>query len=175
MTGPNELAKAALFRATAGTWESGEGRIIRPRLGRVFFLPERPYLPPGTLRQLVVRRGDEERIPEDRVRETLHLLRLDSLVERVGGLDVERAWGEMLSVIEQQAVIFARLLLAAPPFALIDIPMTPLRQERVSALLKLVSDRGIGYVVIGSPIGTRGDFDAILELAEDGGWTWTTA
>jgi putative ATP-binding cassette transporter len=55
--GPDETARMALFRATAGLWELSEGHIVRPRLEQILFLTERPYLPPGTLRELFVRRG----------------------------------------------------------------------------------------------------------------------
>src|SRR5205085_3786101 len=54
IAGPNDEAKAALFRATAGTWTSGSGRLLRPGDRRVLFLAERPYLPPGTLREVLV-------------------------------------------------------------------------------------------------------------------------
>jgi vitamin B12/bleomycin/antimicrobial peptide transport system ATP-binding/permease protein len=55
VTGPNEAARVALFRATAGIWSRGEGRILRPPLDAIFFLPQQPYLTPGTLRHLLVR------------------------------------------------------------------------------------------------------------------------
>src|SRR5207253_2462138 len=57
IAGPNDTAKVALFRATAGVWEHGSGRIVRPALDAILFLPERPYLPPGTLRDVLVRTG----------------------------------------------------------------------------------------------------------------------
>ena len=62
VTGPNEAARVALFRATAGIWSHGEGRIIRPPLDAILFLPQQPYLTPGTLRQLLIRTGQEQEI-----------------------------------------------------------------------------------------------------------------
>src|SRR2546427_8113691 len=64
IVGSNEAA-VALFRATAGIWEHGRGGIVRPGLDAMLFLPERPYLPPGTLRDVLVRTrreavGDEQ-------------------------------------------------------------------------------------------------------------------
>src|SRR5206468_3790094 len=59
IAGPNDAAKVALFRATAGIWENGSGRIVRPGLDAILFLPERPYLPPGTLRDVLVRTRQE--------------------------------------------------------------------------------------------------------------------
>ena len=63
VTGPNEAARVALFRATAGIWARGEGRIVRPPLDAIFFLPQQPYLTPGTLRQLLVGSGRKRTYP----------------------------------------------------------------------------------------------------------------
>lgn len=175
VSGSNNLARAALFRATAGTWEAGEGRVIRPRAGRVFFLPERPYLPPGTLRELVVRKGDEQAISDAYVHNTLKSLELDSLVVRAGGLDVERRWNDTLSVTEQQLLIFARLLLAAPPFAVIDCPTSPLTPAQLDRMLKALAERKIAYLILGPAAGTGKNFDSILEIAGDGTWRLTPA
>jgi len=64
-------------------------KIVRPGLDRVLFLPERPYLPPGTLRELLLRTGQERVISDDQILATLHALELDHVVIRAGGLDVE--------------------------------------------------------------------------------------
>jgi putative ATP-binding cassette transporter len=63
--GPNEAARVALFRATAGIWVRGEGRIVRPPLDAIFFLPQQPYLTPGTLRHLLVRTEQETEISDN--------------------------------------------------------------------------------------------------------------
>src|SRR5262249_41775294 len=65
IVGSNDAGKVALLRATAGIWEHGSGRIVRPGLDRIFFLPERPYLPPGTLRQVILPTGRESDIGDD--------------------------------------------------------------------------------------------------------------
>ena len=90
--GPSEEAKVALFRATAGIWDSGSGRIVRPESSNIYFLPERPYLPPGTFRELLVRGGNEEANAENRILAVLRALDLEPLLARTGGLDVERDW-----------------------------------------------------------------------------------
>src|SRR5207245_2532057 len=59
--GSNEAARIALFRATAGIWSAGTGTLLRPPLDAIFFLPQRPYLPPGTLRDLLIRTGQAHR------------------------------------------------------------------------------------------------------------------
>ena len=85
VTGPNSAAQAALVRATAGLWRSGEGRILRPE--KIAFLPESPYLPPSTLGVLLVPPGEGAAQSRARVARLLEPLGLAELVERAGGLD----------------------------------------------------------------------------------------
>lgn len=179
VTGQSEEAKVALFRATAGIWDSGTGRIVRPESDQIYFLPERPYLPPGTLRELLVRGGMEESIPESRILAVLRDLELDSIPARSGGLDVERDWDHVLSLREQQRLAFARLLLAAPRFAFLDRMSTSLRPDEAGQLLKMLSNSMITYVTFSRwTTGRRGtdekldNYDAVLELTGDGGWKW---
>src|SRR5213593_3505746 len=72
IVGPNDAAKVALFRATAGVWENGSGRIVRPGLDAILFLPERPYLPPGTLREVILPTGQEGAIGDAQIATVLH-------------------------------------------------------------------------------------------------------
>lgn len=179
IAGTNEDAKAALFRATAGIWGSGEGRICRPESTQIYFLPERPYLPLGTLRELLMRTGQEPTVLEQQILATLGALKLLPIVQRVGGLDVPRDWKGILSLEEQQFLAFARLLLAAPRFAFLDRIRTSLDSEGVALVLKMLNEKSITYLTLGrSRHGHRDsddkpeDYDAILELKNDGDWSW---
>ena len=171
IVGPNEAAKVALFRATAGIWESGRGRIVRPGLDAILFLPERPYLPPGTLREVLVRTGRED-IGDEQIASSLHGLGLESVLERTGGLDVERDWDDALSLGEQQLLSVARVVLATPRFVFLERPRTALGSEQVDRILSLLSERSITYLTLGDGGDGLDDYDAVLELAGDGGWTW---
>jgi putative ATP-binding cassette transporter len=179
IVGPNDAAKVALLRATAGIWGTGAGRIARPEDRQLYFLPERPYLPPGTLRDLLVRTGQEPLISDDRIREVLAELKLESLLARIGGLEAELDWDDALSLGEQQLLAIARLLLAKPRFAFLDRISTALNPEDVAHILDLLSKQSITYLTLGrSRHGKRDtddkleDYDAALELAEDGTWVW---
>jgi putative ATP-binding cassette transporter len=171
IVGPNEATNVALFRATAGVWPNGRGRIVRPGLDAILFLPERPYLPPGTLRDVLVRRGREE-IGDEQIANVLHGLVLESVVQRTGGLDVERDWDDALSLGEQQLLCVAGVVLAAPRFVFLERPRAALGSEQVDRILSLLSERSITYLTLGNGSDRLGDYDAILELAGDGGWTW---
>ena len=137
----DEEASIALFRATAGLWDSGEGRIVRPSSDEVLFLTERPYLSPGTLRQALVRTGREQDVADARILDVLRELGMDGALEKVGGLDVERDWHELLSLGEQQMLSLARLALAAPRYAVLDRPETVLGAEVVSRALDLLAEQ----------------------------------
>ena len=173
IVGPNEAAKVALFRATAGIWESGRGRIVRPGAERILFLPERPYLPPGTLREVLLGTG-EEKIDDEEIRGLLHRLGLDAALERAAGLDVERDWDDALSLGEQHLLSLARAILAAPHFVFLDRLRSAVEPARFDGILKLLSARSITYLTIGNGGDGLNDYDAVLEIVNDGSWTWTS-
>ena len=173
IAGPNEAAKVALFRATAGMWERGHGRIVRPGLDAILFLPERPYLPPGTLRDMLVRSGGSD-LSEEQIGSVLHGLALDGAIERTGGLDVERDWDDTLSLGEQQLLSVARTVLVAPRFVFLERPHAALGFEQVARILSLFSKQSITYLTLGNGEDVLDDYDVVLALAEDGGWTWTS-
>lgn len=170
--GPNKAAKAALFRATAGIWDTGSGKIIRPGFDHIRFLPERPYLYPGTLRELLVRSGDEHHIPDERIMGVLDALHLEGVLKRAGGLDAEQDWARILSLDEEQLLAFTRLILAEPQFAFLDRVCTALSAEQIQRIQKMLSDHSITYVAIGDPNDLLEHYDAVLEISVDGGWHW---
>ncbi len=174
VAGPDETARASLLRATAGLWDAGEGRIVRPSLDRIMCLTERPYLPSGTLRELLLRTQLERDVPDEPIRDVLQALNIESILIRFGGLDTERDWGGILSLGEQQLLAAARLLLAAPRFALLDRPASALDPERVQDILDLLAQRSISYVTFEETVGALGRYDEVLELLTDGRWCWSS-
>ncbi|MGC1952156.1 MAG: SbmA/BacA-like family transporter [Gammaproteobacteria bacterium] len=169
---PSDTVKVALFRATAGIWQSGDGNILRPGNDQLVFLPERPYSPPCTLRELLVHTGQEKAMANRRITDTLHLLGLERVLARAGGLDELKSWSDILSLAEQQLLAAARVLLAAPQFAFLDRLSTTLEHEQVKLVLRRFSEHSISYIAIGNSNGDSADYDAILEIASDGSWRW---
>ena len=171
ITMPGEVETAALQRAIAGTWEAGEGRIVRPPAGEIMLLPERPYLPPGTLRELLVE-VDRTRVSDAEVWEALRAVGADDAVRRVGGLDVDRGWHGLLSIEEQRLLSVARILVTAPRFAVLARPHARLG-ERAARVLEALAERRVGCVVLGEAEGEldRERFDVVIEIAPDGSWS----
>jgi vitamin B12/bleomycin/antimicrobial peptide transport system ATP-binding/permease protein len=172
IVGPDETARVALFRATAGLSEPAIGRIVRPGLDQILFISERPYVPAGTLRELLLRTGREKQITDDQIIATLIELQFDSILKRAGGLDTERDWGSFLSVSEQHLLTFARILLAGPRFAMFDRVGrgAPVAVHRHA--LRTLTARSISYITLSEGLADSSLFDAVLELPGDGSWSW---
>jgi putative ATP-binding cassette transporter len=117
IVGPLGKGKSTLFRAVAGIWPFGTGRIERPDLERMLFVPQRPYLPIGTLRAAVSYPAAEGTFSDPQIREALRLLGIGSLAERIG--DTE-PWDYALSAHEQQILAMVRVLLHRPDWILLD-------------------------------------------------------
>jgi hypothetical protein len=126
--GPSGSGRTTLLRAAAGLWSAGQGRVVRPPAGDSLFLPQRPYLRAGTLRAQLLYGLRADGLSDDRILAALRAIGGESVLQREGGLDAERDWANTLSLGEQQLVAFARLLLAAPPFAFLDEAPLPWRE-----------------------------------------------
>ena len=175
VAGENHAAKVALFRAAAGVWSAGEGRIRLPNPEQILFVAERPYLPPGTLREALLRTGREIDHADERILEVLESLELETLVQRVGGLDIERDWDDLLALGEQQRVVIARLVLAQPRFGVLHRIDTTLSPEQVARTLRLLRAAKITSIVLGDGAGLEGLYDEVLELHKDGTWSYQPA
>ncbi|MGO7045079.1 ABC transporter ATP-binding protein/permease [Rhizobium johnstonii] len=173
ITGPAQDAQAALFRATAGISFKGSGRIIRPAADDILFLPQRPFLPTGTLRQILVRNERAGKIPDDRIVQILRELNLEHVLEQAGGLNTVQNWEILLSPQEQQLLAFISILIAAPQFAFLDRLDATVGLERLHTIMQMLSESSITYINNAETAALRDYHDAVLECGEDGGWVWT--
>jgi vitamin B12/bleomycin/antimicrobial peptide transport system ATP-binding/permease protein len=116
VTGRSGAGKSTLFRAFAGIWPFGSGGVRRPS-GRSLFLPQRPYLPLGTLRHAVAYPADVTDYTDAQVQAALREAGLESMIPR---LDEEDNWTMRLSGGEQQRLALARALLFKPDWLFLD-------------------------------------------------------
>jgi putative ATP-binding cassette transporter len=168
--GPSGSGRTCLLRAAAGLWTAGQGRIVRPPLDEVLFLPQQPYLRSGPLRDQFLYGTRQGRLPDERLREVLEEVGFGAALERVGGLDAERDWANTLSLGEQQLVAFARLLLARPRFAFLDEATGALDEAAGRRLYEALSATPITYVSVAGDPGLAEYHDLVLELGPNGAW-----
>jgi putative ATP-binding cassette transporter len=138
LTGPSGSGKTTLFRALAGLWPFGRGRIRVPEGARVLFLPQKPYLPIGTLKQTLSYPEPPERYDDEACRETLEAVALGHLAGRLEDSD---NWALALSVGEQQRLAIARALLFRPDWIFIDEGTSALDPELARRMYVLLKQR----------------------------------
>jgi putative ATP-binding cassette transporter len=166
--------RGALMRATAGVWDEGTGRVVRPPLEHLAFLPERSYLPPGTLREMM--ETSDGRVPLDsELRIALATLDAIDLVAEAEGTDRELDFERLLSLRDQQVLAIARVIVGRPRFAFIDNLGEIVGVERLPAVFAAFAERGITCVAFGGHDEPRGGYDTVLVLAADGTWTIQSA
>ena len=167
----DEAAIMALLRAAAGIEVSGEGRLVRPGARHLGLLSERPYLPPGTLRDALVAPGVDHLVSDQQLIERLVQWGLQGVLARTNGLHTEQDWESLLSLGEQQLLACVRVIVAQPQFVIFDRPTTALGIERTRQVLNRFADASIGYIKLGHAKGQVDLYDAFVDIHADGSWS----
>jgi vitamin B12/bleomycin/antimicrobial peptide transport system ATP-binding/permease protein len=137
LSGRSGSGKSTLFRALAGIWPFGTGVVRRPE-AKILFLPQRPYIPLGTLRQVVAYPSQPEAFSDAATHQALDDAGLSKLIPE---LDVEDSWAQRLSGGEQQRVAVARALLAQPDWLFLDEATASLDPEAEEQLYMMLRRR----------------------------------
>jgi putative ATP-binding cassette transporter len=136
--GPSGSGKSTLIRAMAGLWPFGRGEIRVPADSRMLFLPQKPYLPIGPLREVVAYPMPPGGVDDKMLREALDAVGLPQLA---GRLDDTAHWARELSPGEQQRIAFARALVQRPDWLFLDEATSALDETTESRLYRLMRDR----------------------------------
>ncbi len=136
VTGASGCGKSTLLRTLAGIWPFGGGRIRLAASDRVLFLPQRPYLPLGTLRRAICYpSADENSLSSEALAEILRRVDLEAFIGRLEDVD---DWSRILSLGEQQRIAFARILVVRPDWVFLDEATSALDEPREQRLYELL-------------------------------------
>jgi putative ATP-binding cassette transporter len=138
ITGPSGAGKSTLFRAMAGIWPYWKGRVRVPRGAKLLFLPQKPYLPIGSLKRAVTYPADSASFAEREIADALQAVGLAGLA---GDLERSENWAQVLSGGEQQRLAFARAVLNKPDWLFLDEATASLPEEAQDALYRLLKER----------------------------------
>jgi putative ATP-binding cassette transporter len=145
LTGPSGSGKSTLFRVLSGIWPFGSGDVRVPEGAKILLLPQKPYLPQGTLRGAVTYPAPAGSYSDVEIVEALIAARLPNLVERVGEED---SWSQRLSGGEQQRVAIARALLAKPDWLFLDEATAALDEDLEEQIYRVLAEKLPGTTVV---------------------------
>ncbi|KAI1502939.1 ABC transporter transmembrane region 2-domain-containing protein [Biscogniauxia marginata] len=178
ISGPNGVGKTAISRILAGLWPVYRGLVSRPKaIGQdgIMFLPQRPYLSIGTLRDQVIYPDGEfdmrlKRKSEEDLKGVLEAAKLGYLPDREGGWDTRKEWKDVLSGGEKQRVGIARLLYHEPHYAIIDEGTSAVSSDVEGLLYETCKERGITLITISTRASLKKyhTFNLVLGQGESG-------
>jgi putative ATP-binding cassette transporter len=138
VSGPSGAGKSTLFRALAGIWPYWKGHMELPKGARLLFLPQKPYLPIGSLKHAVCYPADSKDFVDEQIIDSLKAV---GLAQLAGDLERSENWAQVLSGGEQQRLAFARALLNRPDWLFLDEATSSLPEDAQDALYRLLKER----------------------------------
>lgn len=169
IAGASGCGKSTLLRALAGIWPYGSGEITTPEKWRVMFLPQRPYLPLGSLRQAIYY---PQPVPEQETEDIKALLNLFGVSHLADSLDKVDDWSRILSLGEQQRLAFIRILLFKPEIVFLDESTSAMDEDREAEAYDVLSSQlpDTAVVSVGHRSTLRAKHQRELKLAGSGQW-----
>ncbi len=170
VVGPSGCGKTSLLRVVSGLWGSPTGTVYSPGQGDLLFIPQKPYMALGSLREQLCYPLDQARFSDEQLRAVLDQVMLGKLMQRYPDLDIKQDWPRLLSLGEQQRLAFARLLLNSPKVVVLDEATSALDVETESRLYALLRDREVSFISVGHRPTLKDFHDTVLELSGDCDW-----
>ena len=169
--GPSGTGKSSVLRTIAGLWYGGDGMLERPAANHLMFLPQRPYMVEGSLREQLLYPYPDRGVPDEEIHNVVDEVNLTDVFARVDD-DLDRVldWSNVLSLGEQQRIAFARLFLRKPQFAFLDEATSALDEQNQEDLYHRIRDSGIGFISVGHRATLIAYHERLLLLDRTGSW-----
>ncbi|MFN9545734.1 MAG: ABC transporter ATP-binding protein/permease [Cyanobacteriota bacterium] len=170
VVGPSGCGKTSFLRLLSGLWPAATGTVLRPPTSELMFIPQKPYMLLGSLREQLCYPQPPERFTDSQLRHALEEVCLPELVSRYPDLAVKEDWPRLLSLGEQQRLAFARLLLNSPRFVVLDEATSALDVVTEKKLYQLLVARELAFVSVGHRPTLTTYHNTVLELDGSGAW-----
>ena len=172
ISGSNGTGKTALVRVLSGLWPLTDGQISIVSPNKILFLPQRAYMPRGTLRDLIVYPHKKAKLNDSEIVKIVEKVFLTYLYERVGGLDAVLDWANVLSGGERQRLSVARIYYHRPTFAVLDESTSEVNPETENQLYMEAKKCGVTLITVSQRDTLKQHHDFIFRILDNKEWSF---